>query len=121
MGMAAALAAGCTTAPAPQPAETRWDVSGRVNLARSKVTVYVDGEQVVQGPLRGQDRHAGPWTLSRPAVFPLRGEYRGLPVAVECGELPYTADPFCEVYIDGQLAQTLLFYQETAGRPPRDD
>ncbi|KAB7627462.1 hypothetical protein [Alkalilimnicola sp. S0819] len=89
-----------------------WRISGALDLAHSDVRIFINGEQVVHGPLRGQD--SPPLPFSSPAVFPLRGEYRGHSISVACGQLPYTADPYCRVYVDGQMAKMLSFYLQEA-------
>jgi hypothetical protein len=102
--------AGCARQPA---ASDDYAVSGELNLARSQITVYINGEPVAQGPLwmREPLRPFGPGR-SAPDPFPLRGSYNGQPVEVECAKQPVVGDPVCDVTLGGAHIGTLMFDPE---------
>lgn len=105
------LAVGCASQPS-LPA-TDYAVGGRLNLGRGQILVTINGEEVVQGPLRLQGGLL-PFGPGRPAPspFPLQGSYHGQPVEVECYKQPVIGDPICYVELAGQRISTLLFDPE---------
>jgi hypothetical protein len=105
------LAAGCAS-QSGRPAED-YAVGGQLNLGRGQILVTINGEEVVQGPLRLQGGFL-PFGPGRPApsLFPLQGSYHGQPVEVECYKQPVIGDPICYVELSGQRISTLLFDPE---------
>ena len=104
----AVMLTACSTAG---PRADDLEVSGELNLARTRVTVYVEGEQVVGGWPRLPERGGlGGLAGQNPGIFPLTGSYQGEPVRVECGRLPYTADPYCQVRVGERGPYYLDFY-----------
>mgnify|MGYP001082351901 CR=1 FL=1 len=101
---------GCARQPV-----TRWSalaVDGYVNSSMSQVRIDIDGETVVQGPLRVQrcrQSHLPGLGGCGPVPLPLTGSYRQQEVRVECEQLPFAGYPYCDVYVDGELAVSLLF------------
>lgn len=106
-----ALLVGCAHQP-PAPVE-HYAVGGQLNLGRGQILITINGEDVVQGPLRIQGGRQ-PFGPGRPAPlpFPLRGSYRGQPVEVECYKQPVIGDPLCYVMLAGQRISTLFFDPE---------
>lgn len=102
---------GCAREPRPI-AQDAYDVSGQVNLARTRVAVFINGEQAAEGWLRlpEANRGIGPFGMfSDPAPFPVTGSYRGQPVEVECNRQPLSGEPYCDVFLDGAFLDTLVF------------
>ena len=108
--MLLATLAGCASQPAPP---TDLAVGGRLNLGRGQIQVTINDEVVIQGPLRLRGPMA-PFGFGRSSSnpFPLRGEYRGQQVEVECWKQPIVGDPLCHVELAGRRIATLIFDPE---------
>lgn len=111
-GLIVLLLAGCAREPAPPMSP--HSLGAELNLGGGQIAVYIDDELAIEGPLRLREpRRFGPSLLGgHPEPFPLRGSFRGRPVAVECEKQPIVGYPYCEVSMEGRLLGALLFDHE---------
>jgi len=112
LGLLLLAALGGCAARQPPPGIGRFDIDGKVNSSMSQLRIDIDGEPVIEGPLRVprcRRSHLPGVGGCTPDPFPLTGSYKNLPVSVECDRQPFTGFPYCDVYVDGALADTLTF------------
>lgn len=113
------LGAGCTTPDWAEGDPTHWDVSGHVSASGERLTLYINDEQAVSGELNLAEgfkpfgtavgRAPGEEAGGESYPFFLDGQYRGREVVARCGQLPPGELPFCQVYVDQRLVETLAF------------